>query len=86
MFRTDCCNVYGQNLVRNLKVVRGGLGEHRGMESENEEVNEIVESNGLKVEQLPLNIDNWGEGKVRQFWMKMQETKMQRKKSYSEEK
>lgn len=65
MFRTDCCNVYGQNLVRNLKVVRGGLGEHRGMESENEEVNEIVESNGLKVEQLPLNIDNCGEGKVR---------------------
>ncbi|KAK9177495.1 hypothetical protein WN944_029517 [Citrus x changshan-huyou] len=50
---------------RGLKVVRGGLGEHRGMESENEEVNEIVESNGLKVEQLPLNIDNWGEGKVR---------------------
>ncbi|KAK9177493.1 hypothetical protein WN944_029515 [Citrus x changshan-huyou] len=63
MFRTDCCNVYDQNLVRNLKVVRGGLGEHRGMESENEEVNEIVESNGLKVEQLPLNIDNCGEGK-----------------------
>ncbi|KAK9177498.1 hypothetical protein WN944_029520 [Citrus x changshan-huyou] len=50
---------------RGLKVVRGGLGEHRGMESENEEVNEIVESNGLKVEQLPLNIDNCGEGKVR---------------------
>lgn len=45
--------------------MRGGLGELRGMESENEEVNEIVESNGLKVEQLPLNIDNWGEGKVR---------------------
>lgn len=65
MFGIDCCHVYDQNLVRNLKVVRGGLGEHRGLESENKEVNEIVESNGLKVEQLPLIIDNWGGGKVR---------------------